>query len=98
MLLTPAQLQTLRAMLQHGGQAHRGTRKSPAEWTWNVGGTPRSGTVDRLYRAGLLKAVHRDTLEISATARRALGQAADSHLPPNARSLCCLRSARRQPK
>jgi len=79
MLLTPAQLQTLRAMLQHGGQAHRVTRKSPAEWTWNVGGTPRSGTVDRLYRAGLLNAVDRDTLELSATARSVLEQAVASH-------------------
>lgn len=75
MPLTPAQLKTLRDMLQHGGRAHRVRHKNPAEWTWNVGGKPRSRTIDRLYNVGLLKAVDRDTLELSAKARSVLGYA-----------------------
>jgi hypothetical protein len=73
MPLTRAQLKTLRDMLQHGGQAHRVRHKSPSDWTWNIGGKPRSGTVDRLYSAGLLKAVDRDTLELSSKGQSAIG-------------------------
>jgi hypothetical protein len=81
MLLTPAQLRTLRDMLQHGCRAHRVRHKNPCDWTWNIGGKPRSGTVDRLYKAGLLQVLDRDTLELSAKAYSALGvSAAASHL------------------
>jgi hypothetical protein len=73
MPLTPAQLKTLRDLLQHGGRAHRVRHKNPSDWTWNIGGKPRSGTVDRLYSAGLLKAVDRDTLELSPKGKSAIG-------------------------
>jgi hypothetical protein len=76
MPLTPAQLKTLRDMLQHGGRAHRVRHKNPRDWTWNIGGKPRSGTVDRLYKAGLLQVLDTDTLELSAKARSALGVSA----------------------
>ena len=75
MPLTPAQLKTLRDMLEHGGRAHRIRHKNFSDWTWNIGGKPRSGTVDRLYSAGLLKAVDRDTLELSPKGRSAIGYA-----------------------
>jgi hypothetical protein len=81
MLLTPAQLKTLRDMLLHGGKAHRVTHQNPSSWTWNIGGKPRSGTVDRLYKAGLLQVLDSDTLELSPKACSALGvSAAASHL------------------
>jgi hypothetical protein len=65
-------------MLQHGGRAHRVRHKNPCDWTWNIGGRPRSGTVDRLYKVGLLQVLDRDTLELSAKACRALGVSAET--------------------
>ena len=65
MTLTPAQLDTLRDMARHRGRASRVGDVRTAEWTWNVGGKPRSGTVDRLLRGGYLTALSSDTLELS---------------------------------
>jgi hypothetical protein len=72
MALTPAQLDTLQDMARHRGRASRVGDVRTAEWTWNVGGKPRSGTVDRLLRAGYVKAVSSDTLELSDKGWRAI--------------------------
>jgi hypothetical protein len=75
MALTPAQLDTLQDMARHRGRASRVGDVRTAEWTWNVGGKPRSGTVDRLLKAGYIKAVSSDTLELSDKGWRAIESA-----------------------
>jgi hypothetical protein len=82
MPLTPAQLDTLRDMARHKGRATRVGNVRTAEWTWNVGGKPRSGTIDRLLRGGYLRALSCDTLELSDKGWSALNEcsAADRNL------------------
>ena len=74
MPLTPAQFDTLRDMARHKGRANRVGNVRTAEWTWNVGGKPRSGTIDRLLRSGYLRALSCDTLELSDKGWSALAE------------------------
>lgn len=74
MTITPAQLDTLKAVAHHRNAIRVPPKSAAEQWTWQVGGKPRSGTIDRLYMAGFLEAVNRDTLKLSERGRRALGR------------------------
>lgn len=76
-MISPAQLDTLKAILKHKNaiRVWSGSTAS-ANWVWSVGGEHRSGTVNRLYDAGFLEAIDRDTLRVSERGRKALGKKA----------------------
>jgi hypothetical protein len=72
-MITPAQLDTLRAVSHHRNaiRVHRSLQSS--DWTWQVGGVPRSGTIGRLIDKGLLETTEPDVVVVSEKGRRVLG-------------------------
>jgi hypothetical protein len=75
-MISPAQLDTLKAILKHKSAIRVWPTTPQRAWAWHVGGKARSGTVDRLLMAGFLEPIDRDTLTISERGRRALGKQA----------------------
>jgi hypothetical protein len=72
-MITPAQLDTLKAVAHHRNaiRVHRSAQTS--DWVWQVGGVARSGTIGRLLRDGLLEETVPEVLVLSAKGRRVLG-------------------------
>jgi hypothetical protein len=75
-MISPAQLDTLKAVLKHKRAIRVQRSLVQSNWVWSVGGVPRSGTIDRLLMSGHLEAIDRDTLKVSERGRRALGKQA----------------------